>query len=216
MLLPSGNLIPLCNYQKQILVPSSPSLFILLCVVGMNCKSEWFWLLMTTDLVLGLVVELVGQPGEVVADLLAHGNLYLLALAAPRPRHAHALRPRRVQEEDSRQEHQHCRPHGRGCRCHCVAPSSSSSAVVLAPASLPAAVCPLAAGLRCLSRVSCFVFVTTLLTLRLRHRHFLRGDLLSNFCSVLFLMHFALALRFFCIHQSVRWKADADATVSFV
>ena len=79
MLLPSGNLIPLCNYQKQILVPSSPSLFILLCVGGMNCKSEWC--LVATDLVLGLVVELVGQPGEVVADLFTHRDGDLLALA---------------------------------------------------------------------------------------------------------------------------------------
>ena len=48
---------------------------------------------MTTDLVLGLVVELVGQPGEVVADLLAHGDLNLLALAAPRTRLAWSRDP---------------------------------------------------------------------------------------------------------------------------
>ena len=35
---------------------------------------------MATDLVLGLVVELVGQPGEVVADLFTHRDGDLLAL----------------------------------------------------------------------------------------------------------------------------------------
>ena len=177
----------------------------------MNGKSEWC--LVATDLVLGLVVELVGQPGEVVADLLAHGDLYLLALPAPGPRHAHALRPRRVQEEDSSQEQQHCRPHGRGCRCHCVAPSSSWSAVALVPASHQ----QLCAHWRlvsavCLGLVLCVRNNSINASAQTQTLPQKGISLQLLFCFILD----ALGLRFFSIHQSVRWRADADATVSFV
>jgi hypothetical protein len=42
-----------------------------------------------THLILSLMVELVGQPGEVVSNLLAHGDRDLLAGLLPSPLHTH-------------------------------------------------------------------------------------------------------------------------------
>ena len=54
-----------------------------------NQNQSGVWLLLTTDLVLGLVVELVGQSGEVVPDLFTHRDGDLLALAGLREGAAH-------------------------------------------------------------------------------------------------------------------------------
>jgi hypothetical protein len=59
-----------------------------------------------SHLVLGLVVELVGEPGEVVADLLAHGDGDLLALAV------HGQHPLLVDKDHPKKNPKNCcRPH---------------------------------------------------------------------------------------------------------